>query len=153
MGTQKASLQFHIKNVHSENKEESRCEICNKNYSSNRALKEHIEFVHEADNPHKCTMCKSSFAIKGRLTEHIRTVHEGRDTIYKCYHCGATFFHESSMKTHFQKAHKDIENEADSDPVVTCSLCQGDVSLPFLADHVLNIHGLVLKSRVINPNL
>lgn len=149
--TQKGSLQVHMTNVHSENKEEFRCNICNINYSSKRVLKEHIEYVHETDNPFKCTQCKSSFTIKGRLTEHIRTVHEGRETIYKCFHCEATFFHESSMKTHFQKAHEESNCEKD-DPSVNCSLCKEDVLLTNLENHVFNIHGLILKSRIVNTN-
>ena len=76
---QKGSLDAHVKNVHTENKEEFKCEICNLNYSSKRVLKEHIELIHEMDNPNKCSICetKTSFTNKGRLTEHIRTVHEG----------------------------------------------------------------------------
>ena len=127
-----------------------RCVICNINYSSKRVLKEHVEYVHEGDNPHKCSQCKSSFTIKGRLTEHIRTVHEGRETVYKCFHFEASFFHEASMKTHFRKVHE--EKKDDDEPIVNCSLCEEDVLLSNLENHVLNIHGLVLKSRIVNTN-
>ena len=38
------------------------------------------------------------------------------------------------------------ENEA----ILTCSLCEGSISLSYLPKHVLEMHGLILKSRIIN---
>ena len=43
------------------------------------------------------------------------------------------------------------EIKTENDPFVTCSLCEGqNIALSNLAKHVLDMHGLVLKSRIIN---
>ena len=60
------------------NKDPNQCEICLNNFSSKRALNNHIQYVHEGkisikskkecpDKPFKCDTCESTFSRKTNL--------------------------------------------------------------------------------------
>ena len=65
--------------------ENFKCELCSKNFSSKRNLKNHISSVHEGLKNHKCETCGKAFSQLHHLKGHIRSVHQG--TIHKlCRH-------------------------------------------------------------------
>lgn len=73
----KAYLQFHYKDVHSEDREEV-CQFCGKVFKNSRRLNSHL-LVHQndAEKRHKCETCGKQFNFSGDLIRHKR--------VRKCY--------------------------------------------------------------------
>lgn len=79
------------------------CEICGKKSPSQRALKNHMDYVHKCERTHKCSLCEKSFKKPQELTEHIAK-HTG-DRLYECPHCDKTFKVRSNMHHHRKLKH------------------------------------------------
>ena len=62
--------------VQSNSSKPFKCELCYKMLSTKRALKVHIETVHEKLKPHQCCFCVKKFSLKHHLKRHIECVHE-----------------------------------------------------------------------------
>ena len=60
-----------------EKKKTVKCELCDKNLSSNFSLKIHIANVHEKEKPYECNICGAKFTQKISLNGHINAIHEG----------------------------------------------------------------------------
>jgi len=93
------------------------CTDCNKQFSSRKNLKRHIETIHsrnpENPNPYQCTVCDKSFKTKSYVEVHEKK-HTGetadrssldiQDEEFQCGECPKVFRTELYMKTH-QKSH------------------------------------------------
>ena len=47
------------------------CEICEKNFSTDKNKKRHIKFIHEKEKSLECNVCHTKFGHKQELTNHI----------------------------------------------------------------------------------
>ena len=85
------------------------CNECEKTYSSNDKLRNHIAIVHRGEKNFSCDKCDKSFGQKNHLKRHTDVVHDGVKK-FKCDQCSSSF----GQKTHLQKHerfHHGKENE------------------------------------------
>ena len=75
---------------------EFECGICDKSYSTKKALKIHI--LCHGSKQYTCDICNVSFYNKAVLTRHIK-VHKD-DRPYTCDRCGKTYKHLASLVNH-----------------------------------------------------
>lgn len=73
------------------------CEVCGKVYKHNGALKVHLG-MHNGINPFTCEYCSKSFTQKIALLRHI-PIHTG-ETPHVCDLCGKRFIHRTSFRIH-----------------------------------------------------
>ena len=78
----------HMKNKHTDKTELNICEICNKNYSSKGTLDRHIKDVHSSNkesctlnNVYQCVKCSRTFSNSGELEKHINELHPPKPTV------------------------------------------------------------------------
>ena len=85
------------------------CQFCNKEYSINFHLKQHIRNVHEEKTKYKCDYCDKTFSKECDLSvhndKHIHTVHEGLKN-YMCDTCEKSFTHKGYLKKHILTIHE-----------------------------------------------
>ena len=76
------------------------CDICNKVFSTNGNLKNHILAIHENNRPYHCSFkdCDKSYSNKSRLIVHERT-HTGIRP-FICQICFKSFNEKGNLKTH-----------------------------------------------------
>ena len=106
------TLRKHTANVHEE-KESTKCPMCDTKYVSMTGLKQHIESVHEAKK-HKCPHCDGLFSLNSTLTKHIYSIHEEKK--HKCSLCDATFSQKNSVSIHFISVHGEKK-------IHSCQIC------------------------------
>ena len=80
------------------------CEICEKNFSTNKNKDQHTRIVHGETN-YRCDHCLKFFYQLGNVNNHIKTVHEGERN-YKCDSCGKYFTRSHHLKTHIKTIHE-----------------------------------------------
>ena len=63
-------LTRHIRLVHEEKKRPHACNLCDKAFTQNVHLTQHIAEIHEKLKPHVCDLCNASFGRKSHLMRH-----------------------------------------------------------------------------------
>jgi hypothetical protein len=92
---------FYFKIGSNRKKKELQCKFCDKKYSSDQSLKEHVLRDHEKRTPYQCQHCTRSFGIRMKLKSHIQNVHER----VKCNECGQEMCNTFILKRHKAKVH------------------------------------------------
>ncbi|KAM9454275.1 uncharacterized protein Hap1MRO34_020167 isoform 2-T3 [Clarias gariepinus] len=101
------------------------CEVCEKGYPTQSALKAHVK-SHSGDKPFRCDLCGNCFKTKGNLKCH-QSIHTGQRP-FQCTYCDMTFYHRTHLKKH-ERVHT---NEK---PYI-CSDCdKGFVTISALKQH------------------
>ena len=77
-------------------------------------MKQHIESVHEKNEPFQCDVCETSFLQEYSLKQHKESIHEKvkpvtEDLPYSCMKCPKKFGDTKSAQTHFLEDHLDLE--------------------------------------------
>ena len=91
------------------------CQYCDKTYSYEWPLKNHIKVVHGPDKV-KCPNCKQCFARPYNLREHLKsgvcnpTVAAYNLERYKCLHCETCYTQRKSLNRHMSNMHPIKEN-------------------------------------------
>ena len=96
-------LKKHVKIVH-EGKKDYKCDICGEEFGYLLTLKRHKNKIHF--RKHICNSCDKSFSDNAKLLQHIRNVHEGQRN-HICEVCGKSFSQQGDRNRHIKKYHKD----------------------------------------------
>ncbi|XP_058976914.1 zinc finger protein 888 isoform X2 [Musca domestica] len=79
------------------------CEICGRNFTTQRTWKKHVQYWHEMEKNLPCTLCDKVFREKRNLDEHMAT-HTGA-LLYACPHCGKESRSRANMYAHVKRQH------------------------------------------------
>lgn len=81
-------------------------EDCDKDYTVDKHLKQHIKAVHTHERKHVCPRegCGKSFVTGTRLKRH-QAVHEGAER-FRCDECGQSFRKKDTLNKHVRKDHQ-----------------------------------------------
>ncbi|XP_065368954.1 transcription factor grauzone-like [Calliphora vicina] len=103
--TSERSLKLHKESQHPVGgKQQHPCPVCHKISPTARALKKHVNTMHEKGYDHKCSMCEKAFRRAEALKEHIASQHTGT-TLYTCPWCPKTFNSNGNMHAHRKNFH------------------------------------------------
>ena len=81
------------------------CDLCNKDYKSNKAVKNHRNVVHFGMRLFECDLCDKTYTDNTPLRIHKETVHKEEDATYACSECDKTFMSEPLLKNHSARFH------------------------------------------------
>ena len=81
-----------------------KCDICNKDFSEARNLRDHHTIFHEWDQNLECDLCDFVLDEESTYT-HFNNVHEGVKP-YKCNVCYEAFIDVETIKLHLDAVHK-----------------------------------------------
>lgn len=102
------SLAAHIKNKHTEDLEQFKCEHCPKAFKCKYYLKHHVMSHHSAVKikPFKCTDCDMAFSRRNGLNKH-KLTHLDYDERMKCDFegCNVRFLNSDAKKRHVRLVH------------------------------------------------
>ena len=121
----------HLKSFHQQHSEEPQfkeitaghdvktliCSECGTNFSSNRALENHMVKMHSSHvNTFPCELCGSFLKTQENLEIHHRLVHSVSDSSHLCGECGKVYKHSSQLRMHVLRYH--------SGEVFSCGQCE-----------------------------
>lgn len=83
-------------------------DACDKDYTVDKHLKQHIKAVHTHERKHVCQRegCGKTFVTGTRLKRH-QAVHEGADR-FRCDDCGQSFRKKDTLNKHVRKEHQGL---------------------------------------------
>ena len=89
---------------------------CDKDYTVDKHLKQHIKAVHTQERKHVCQRegCGKSFVTGTRLKRH-QAVHEGADR-FRCEDCGQSFRKKDTLHKHVRKEHQGLPSHPCTEP-------------------------------------
>lgn len=89
---------------------------CDKDYTVDKHLKQHIKAVHTHERKHVCQVagCGKSFVTGTRLKRH-QAVHEGADR-FRCQDCGQSFRKKDTLGKHVRKEHQGLPAHPCAEP-------------------------------------
>ena len=74
------------------------CTVCDKGYTSEFRLRQHIYRAHTTEKKHECKTCGERFPLKYLLTRH--EVKHSEELKHVCIVCGKTYMRRDSLKSH-----------------------------------------------------
>ena len=80
------------------------CNVCEKEFSIPKYLKDHIRKVHGSTETVSCEECGKQYAGNTRLYHHIRAVHQLIQST--CEYCGKMYKNKDLLKKHARLYHK-----------------------------------------------
>ena len=95
-------LSEHVRINHSE-KPLLFCDDCKQSFTLKHNLKRHMEIAHSQRKANTCQFCGKTFTRKDHLREHIKVVHSGENEIFTCPYCEKVFSKKWNMKRHAKK--------------------------------------------------
>ncbi|XP_066979573.1 protein suppressor of hairy wing-like [Macrobrachium rosenbergii] len=75
------------------------CNICEKQFSRDTGLREHIHYIHAKSQVLKCGICQFSTHRRSTMRNHLQT-HQGTTPVIACPVCGVTFRSKTNLRTH-----------------------------------------------------
>lgn len=127
--TQKANLKVHLK-THL-NIREYQCPHCERYFSRNTFLKNHIMSVHEKEKPFVCSECGKTFSRMDSMKRH-GALHKERE--YSCNLCGMTYHTLNNLNMHTKRVHTDNQDMLED----KCRLCSK--TFKDIKSHMFFIH-------------
>ncbi|XP_008555896.1 PR domain zinc finger protein 15-like [Microplitis demolitor] len=105
---QKCNYLKHYKHVHAE-KSTHTCSHCSMQFTNKITYNKHIASHSKTTAEFLCNTCNKYFHTQAKLNRHVQTCHSG--IIYRCPFCKMTARHRHSMRRHFERQHKDSNDE------------------------------------------
>lgn len=133
LSTSKWYIKCHIASVH-ERFKPFPCSHCDKTYSSQISLKEHVNIFHN-DNQQKlkCETCAKYFIRKAHLLKHKRLEHK-QEVLLKCRQCPMKFTKKVDKQSHERMHNANIR-------ILKCDVCDEEfVSVVGQARHNKKFH-------------
>jgi len=81
------------------------CPHCNKAFSTQQGRDQHISKVH-GKKTIECPHCNKKYISDQSLNQHINAVHQ-----VKCPHCGLSFLNQTQLSQHIQQTHQNMLKE------------------------------------------
>ena len=108
------------------------CKICNRTFTTQTALQNHIYAHHEDSNTKEfqCGLCSKRFLHKSSMMRH-EAMHRGR---HSCLHCQRTFPKKEDLDTHVKVIHMGVKE-------FSCQICNTAFGYKRnLVIHMKNVH-------------
>jgi hypothetical protein len=83
-----------------------RCNLCNKEFSSNSSYKDHL-LIHKREKPFACETCHQQCRQKSNVVTHIfrKHIYKLNDNLMRCLICDETYRDKLLMKQHLRQKH------------------------------------------------
>ncbi|XP_066918588.1 uncharacterized protein [Clytia hemisphaerica] len=127
--TQKANLKVHLK-THL-NIRDFKCQYCDRLFSRNTFLKNHIMSVHDKEKPFVCHECGKTFSRMDSMKRHA-SLHKERSA--QCNYCGMTYHTLNNLNMHVKRSHSNNEEMLED----KCRLCFG--TFKDIKNHMFYLH-------------
>ncbi|CAG9790687.1 unnamed protein product [Diatraea saccharalis] len=114
------ALTWHQERLHSENKVNTTCQMCSKEFGDHNGLKRHLETVHSMETA-TCNLCSKTFKSYLNLQRHIRVTHAPPEAAQTCDICQKTFKCSMHLKIHVYAVHP-------KEGRVSCEICKKEFS-------------------------
>lgn len=107
---------------------ETKCGICQKEFSKASYCKKHVKNVHfkpekTGTKVFECALCEKTFAQKWGLKRHYNSVHADDIEKFKCSLCTFVTVHKANLRRHCFKQHRNNSSIANS-LKLKCSKCK-----------------------------
>ncbi|KAL1378950.1 hypothetical protein pipiens_003875 [Culex pipiens pipiens] len=94
---------------HNSDQKNHKCHICLRDFARRKYFLEHLR-MHETENQFKCNECDKAYSTNRLLQQHIRVTHSG-ERPFQCSICPKNFARASSLHVHVQSVHKKIRKK------------------------------------------
>ena len=81
------------------------CELCDKSFTAQNGLRQHINSHHDGIRFFNCNFCDSEFYTKIAMENHVTNVHEKKKSSFKCAICGDSFELKTKLQSHIESVH------------------------------------------------
>ena len=159
---QLSAVNFHLKQMHSDNKQNFNCTVCpasfktsvkfrlhmkgehnqenvfpcpncSKSFKEARSVNLHVRKVHRNERPFVCNFCSKSFQVAGNLERHVKGTHL-KEKNFLCQECPQRFSQKATLLIHIRGVHA-------KEKPFQCSQCSSRfLTLQKLTEHVNYAH-------------